>query len=1183
LTTTGIRRRLRAPLAAVLAALVAAPATLVPAGAAARADVAALPSVATPDRTAPGAPPESEPEPELSPSIHYRDELAHAGDVLAFEPGERVSIPFAPRGGDTWEVDGRAPRALPPGNATGHQMRDAAQGSTWATGLPADVAAPDHFDRDAFADIPGDGSSVDQPTAGDVAAVDPASTVLAPSDEVSSAAPISADGLRREVFGFLPYWEVADSTTVLDWRTLSTVAYFSVGCAPGGNLLKRDADGSLSTGWAGWTSSKMTSIIDAAHRNQTRVVLTITCFAWSTKGATTQAGILGSSTARNTLARQAAAAVRDRGADGINLDFEPIVAGYADEFTALVRAVRRELNAIAPGYQLTFDTLGYVGNQPIAEATAPGGADAVFIMGYDYRTASASSTGSISPLTGPVYDLTDTVKAYTAKVAPSKLILGVPYYGRAWSTPTDDLHAKNISGAKYGAVASPPYAQAVDLVAAYGRRYDSVEQAPWTAYRRQTCTEQYGCVTAWRQLYYDDGASLRLRYDLVNRSSLRGAGIWALGYDNTRTELRQALADKFRVDRTPPVAGITTLPQRVRSEGFTVSWTAYDDSTVRSYDVQLSVNGGSWAAWLTGTGATSSVFLGRDGQAYAFRVRATDVHGNVSAWRALPLGSLRAPAELTVGGWGAVVTDGLRLRAAPTTDASVMTTFSEGDALQIIGGPSQADGYTWFQVAGPVRQWSAVDPLQVGGWVAAFGGGVTNVTPRAPVYATTVAAGIVGLRLANGGLRSITPNGDGVQDALRIDWTNTRPFDAMSLRIYRLDGSLVGDVSVPDVAAGAATFWWNGRVDGMVVPNGAYVVQLHALDGAIAYTAPSPDPVTAYQITRFGVMVGSMPSTSVAFGPPMTPTRSTTLTYNLTFGSAIRGFARADLTRGGTATGCTIGTPTGSGASWRVSVTGCSAGTVVLGLRPGSVTDPVGNVGPAQQLYAPRVLIDRTRPMISAVRTALRTGVSLQWSSTGTGVLAIVGWSAYDGGGAGIATYDVARSLDGGAFVSIASGLTARSLPVSLVQGHIYRFEVRARDQAGNVGRWLAGPTIRGRLVQQNAKSVIYGGTWQQSTYSYLSGGSSRYATTRGSSASYTFTGRGFAWVATTGPSRGVARIYVDGTLAATIDTRADDLTYRAVVYARNWTSVGTHTVRIVVLGTAGRPHVDVDAFEILR
>jgi hypothetical protein len=35
----------------------------------------------------------------------------------------------------------------------------------------------------------------------------------------------------------------------------------------------------------------------------------------------------------------------------------------------------------------------------------------------------------------------------------------------------------------------------------------------------------------------------------------------------------------------------------------------------------------------------------------------------------------------------------------------------------------------------------------------------------------------------------------------------------------------------------------------------------------------------------------------------------------------------------------------------------------------------------------------------------------------------------------------------------------------------------------------------------------------------------------------------------------------------------------RAIVFARNWSTVGSHTLKIVVAGTAGHPRVDVDAF----
>jgi len=1180
-----VRRSPRPWLALALAVLVGGPALLAPTGAAAgpaatvadanssRAQAAGGgPPLPPADGTAGDTPGEGPPDgtdPGTSPTIQYLQSEEHAHDKIDFQPGGRVTVPFTPRSGDDWQVDGQSPRALPAGHATGLQMRAEAPGATWAAGAPGDLAGA------------GQDSSVDEPSSGGPAAdAQPvSSTTMSPADEPTSAMAIGAGGLRREVFGFLPYWAIGDSTTVLDWRTLSTVAYFSVGCLQNGALDKVNPDGSATTGWAGWTSSKMTSIINAAHKNHTRVVLTISCFAWSSSGATRQARLLGSATARSTLAKAAAAAVRDRGADGINLDFEPIAAGYADDFTLLVRSIRSELNKIHAGYQLTFDTMGSIGNQPIAAATAPGGADAIFIMGYDYRTASSSVAGSISPLSGPRYDLTDTIKAYTAKVSPSKLILGVPYYGRAWSTASDAVNAATLNQAKYGSSAAPTYAQAMDQVELHGRRYDSVEQAPWTAYRKQTCTTTYGCVTSWRELYYDDAASLKLRYDLVNRLALRGAGIWALGDDGTRPELRTALADKFLADRTAPLTGIVTLAQQQRDQAFRVAWAGWDDSSIARYDVQVSVNGGAWTAWLTGTTLTSSIYPGVEGRMYAFRDRATDIHGNVSAWKSLPLGDLAVPGSITVGGFATVVTDGLHMRASASTGAAIMTTLSAGDALQVIGGPVSGEGYTWYEVSGPARQWAPVDPMQVGGWVAAFGNGATNVDPRRPVYATLVNAGITGMQLANGGQRVITPNG-----TLRVAWTNHVDFDSLDLRVFRLDGTMLGSVGLGGTGAGAHVFNWDGRVGGNRVPDGEYVLQLEGMRGTSAYSAPSASPVSAIQIAKFGIIVADTPPTTVvSFARPPSPTKATTLTWKLTFGGPVSRPSLTDVVRTGTATSCVVGAPIGSGSTFTVTVTGCSQGTVTLGMKAREVFDAVHNWGPLTQVNAPTVIIDRSAPVSAAPKVRLRSGVTLASSSTTTGLFSTLTWSAGDPGGAGVLSYDLRRSVDGAAFAPLLSGVSTTSMFLALTPGHAYRFEVRARDRAGNLGAWTAGSTIRAYLPQQTYAGLSWKGTWKSATVAQCSGGSVRYATAAGASAAYSFTGRSIAWVTTLGPDRGAARVYVDGILVTTIDLHATTLAYRRVAFAKAWSTTGAHSLRIVVVGTAGRPRVDVDAFEVIR
>lgn len=509
----------------------------------------------------------------LQPTVQYEEAMAHANDRIAFTPGDRVTVGFQPRADDTWLIGGTAPRALPAGRLSGASMRTVVAAPA-EPARPAPVTSPTVAPSTAPSEPPvaTPAPSADLPTVdptpdpspepaldapavdpSDVVPAEPASWSFADSDPVVTPhAPVSSGGLRKEIFGFLPYWELSASDTRLDWEKLSTVAYFGVGATSTGALLKTNSDGSTSVGWSGWTSSKMTTVINDAHRNRTRVVLTVQSFAWTSSQLATQKALLGSATARLNLARQVTAAVRDRGADGVNLDFEPIASGYADEFTALVRTIRAELDGVASGYQLTFDTTGYIGNYPIEDATASGGADAIFIMGYDYRSSGSSPVGSIAPVGGPLYDVGDTVRAYAARVPPSKLILGVPYYGRAWSTSSDALNASNISGTKYGTSVAVLYETARDLAVENGRRYDTTEGVAWTAYRRENCTSTYGCVTSWRQLYYEDATSLKKKYDLVNTYGLRGAGIWALGYDGTRTELYQAIKDKFITDAIPP-------------------------------------------------------------------------------------------------------------------------------------------------------------------------------------------------------------------------------------------------------------------------------------------------------------------------------------------------------------------------------------------------------------------------------------------------------------------------------------------------------------------------------------------------------------------------------------------------------------------------------------------------------
>jgi TRAP-type uncharacterized transport system substrate-binding protein len=91
-------------------------------------------------------------------------------------------------------------------------------------------------------------------------------------------------------------------------------------------------------------------------------------------------------------------------------------------------------------------------------------------------------------------------------------------------------------------------------------------------------------------------------------------------------------------------------------------------------------------------------------------------------------------------------------------------------------------------------------------------------------------------------------------------------------------------------------------------------------------------------------------------------------------------------------------------------------------------------------------------------------------------------------------------------------------------------------------------------------------------------------ATAAGSTASLSFTGTNVAWVAPKGPAMGRAEAYLDGRKVATVDLYSSTALPRRVIYSATGLNPSvTHTLQIRVLGTSGRPRVDVDAFVVLR
>ena len=773
---------------------------------------------------------------DLGSPMWYDQVLAHQGEQFDFVPGDAVTVPYVPRPGDKTLINGRTPTALPAARASGRSMALTPEG---------------HVSADA--DVP-------------------QKTLLETAAATASAREAAArvNVLRRQVYGFLPWWE-APYADELDYDILSTVAYFGVAVRSNGDLA-RTKDGSTTSEWAGWTSSWMTDVINAAHSNGTRVALSVTQFAWTAGGRDDQAALLSSPDARANAVAQIVAAVRDRGADGVNLDFEPIVSGQSANFVTFVRLLRSELNKVNTGYELVYCATGSIGYYDHASLTAAGAANSVWIMGYDFRTGSSGYAGSIAPLTSPrpVYDLTQVIGLFKARISVSKIILGLPWYGIAWSTVSNQPNANVLDGSGCSPT-SVLFGQASSLAAANGRNYDSIEHSAWTSYQLD-CGDKDGSgnpIQTWRELYYDDDQSLAVKYDMINYWNLRGMGIWALGYDHLHPELASTVASRFLTDRTPPLTGIVNLPPLQLNEGFAVSWRGREDwNGIAGYDVQVSDNGGAYSSWLTATTLTSANFQGLSGHNYSFRVRGTDGAGNVGPWNVTS--AYTAAPAFAVGGFASAQAS-MTLRASASASASSVGTLAAGSVARIIGGPVSDGGLTWYQVSVPVNEVDSIEPQFPGPWVAVTDGATQWVVPITPPNTTAVAAGIGAYRVGTPGLlpsgtgldrgKVFSPDGDGIRDTLPLTWTNTVAMDSMTLTVYDKDDQVVATIALGSQPGGPQSYTWNGTSDGTAaLPDGRYLLQLTGVSGASTYFDPTPPPFDEWQMSSLGAVIDRTPS-----------------------------------------------------------------------------------------------------------------------------------------------------------------------------------------------------------------------------------------------------------------------------------------------------------------------------------
>ncbi len=188
--------------------------------------------------------------------------------------------------------------------------------------------------------------------------------------------------------------------------------------------------------------------------------------------------------------------------DGVQIDFESVAAKDYDNYQEFIRLLKAGLGSKTLSVALpacTKPELDRFGYERVGAV-----ADKVVIMAYDEHW-SGSEPGPVSSL-----EWSRKVAAYAlSRLAPAKLVMGSPLYGRAWAD-------KSLSRAyKYSSLAG------------------LLGEKPQVPIQRQEgipFAEYQETVTV--KVFFDDAASLAARLGDWRLATVRNIGFWRLGQED---------------------------------------------------------------------------------------------------------------------------------------------------------------------------------------------------------------------------------------------------------------------------------------------------------------------------------------------------------------------------------------------------------------------------------------------------------------------------------------------------------------------------------------------------------------------------------------------------------------------------------------------------------------------------
>lgn len=286
-------------------------------------------------------------------------------------------------------------------------------------------------------------------------------------------------------------------------------------------------------------------LIQSAEENDVKIIISVGGWGQS-DGFSPMAA---DSASRSRFIQEIIEFCEEYGYIGIDLDWEYPQSADRANVVKLVRELRDSINELELDYTISIALPSVDWQNGYDIPALRDYIDWFGVMTYDFHGSWTQHSGHNSPLYPPIPhqcqhgSIKQSVDAYLLKgVPPSKLLVGLANYGRQFNTP--DLYASPPQGINIGGDPIRYYEAVEKIEQGWSHQWDPVSYGPYLINEDST-----------QVVAYDDTVSFRYKAEYIGENQLRGAKVWALGYDFVDNEqplfetLRRELDKITSVDR----------------------------------------------------------------------------------------------------------------------------------------------------------------------------------------------------------------------------------------------------------------------------------------------------------------------------------------------------------------------------------------------------------------------------------------------------------------------------------------------------------------------------------------------------------------------------------------------------------------------------------------------------------